>query len=59
MDGENKGSKPYEQMDDLGGFHSPYFWKHPYSITHLCLLQGGPLLVINGVVTPINSLINR
>ena len=20
MDGENKGSKPYEQMDDLGGF---------------------------------------
>ncbi len=27
MDGENNG-KPYEQMDDLGGFH-PYFWKHP------------------------------
>ncbi len=24
MDGENHG-KPYEQMDDLGGFH-PYFW---------------------------------
>ena len=24
------GSKPYEQMDDLGGF--PYFWKHPYAI---------------------------
>ena len=24
MDGENNG-KPYEQMDDLGGF-SPYFW---------------------------------
>ena len=20
MDGENNGSKPYEQMDDLGGF---------------------------------------
>ena len=20
MDGENHGSKPYEQMDDLGGF---------------------------------------
>ena len=28
MDGENNGSKPYEQMDDLGGF-----WKHPY-ISH-------------------------
>ena len=27
MDGENNGSKPYEQMDDLGVF--PYFWKHP------------------------------
>ena len=28
MDGENNG-KPYEQMDDFGGF-SHYFWKHPY-----------------------------
>ena len=28
MDGENKGSKPYEQMDDLGG-KTPYSWKHP------------------------------
>ncbi len=26
MDGENNGSKPYEQMDDLGGFFHPYFW---------------------------------
>ena len=26
MDGENNGSKPYEQMDDLGGFTNPYFW---------------------------------
>ena len=26
MDGENNGSKPYEQMDDLGGFYHPYFW---------------------------------
>ena len=25
MDGENNGSKPYEQMDDLGIYH-PYFW---------------------------------
>ena len=30
MDGENNGSKPYEQMDDLGGFYHPYFWKHPF-----------------------------
>ena len=22
--------KPYEQIDDLGGF--PYFWKHPYML---------------------------
>ena len=29
MDGENNGSKPYFQMDDLGGF-PPYFWKYPY-----------------------------
>ena len=34
MDGENHGSKPYEQIDDLGGFPpifgntqlSPFFW---------------------------------
>ena len=32
MDGENNGSKPYEQMDDLGG-KNPYFWKHPYGYT--------------------------
>ena len=25
MDGENNGSKPYEQMDDLGGFPTPIF----------------------------------
>ena len=30
MDGENNG-KPYEQMDDLGGF--PYFWFN----THLMI----------------------
>ena len=28
MDGLYNG-KPYEQMDDLGGKHHPYFWKHP------------------------------
>ena len=33
MDGENNGSKPYEQMDDLGVF--PYFWKHPTGIIWL------------------------
>ena len=32
MDGENHGSKPYEQMDDLGGvFNHPLFLEgHPY-----------------------------
>ena len=29
MDGLFHGSKPYEQMDDLGGCFTPYFWKHP------------------------------
>ncbi len=28
MDGENNGSKPYEQMDDLGGFTTPIFGKN-------------------------------
>ncbi len=28
MDGENNGSKAYEQIDDLGVF--PYFWKHQF-----------------------------
>ena len=30
--GENKGSKPYEQMDDLGGF--PIFLETPMSSNH-------------------------
>ncbi len=31
MDGENNGSKPYFQMDDLGGF--PIFLvQHPYNL---------------------------
>ena len=29
MDGENNGSKPYEQMDDLGGFSPPIFGSTP------------------------------
>ena len=29
MDGENNGSKPYEQMDDLGGFQPPLFLETP------------------------------
>ena len=30
MDGENSGSKPYEQMDDLGGKPPPLFLvQHP------------------------------
>ena len=28
MDGENNG-KPYEQMDDLGGFYTPIFGLTP------------------------------
>ena len=42
MDGENNGSRPYEQMDDLGVF--PYFWfnthiylSHPF--TYFQLIQ--------------------
>ncbi len=32
MDGENNG-KPYEQMDDLGGYISPLFLEgHPYLV---------------------------
>ena len=31
MDGENNGSKPYFQMDDLGGnFQTPIFGSTPY-----------------------------
>ncbi len=32
MDGLFHG-KPYEQMDDLGGFTAPIFWKHLYIYT--------------------------
>ena len=32
MDGENNG-KPYEQMDDLGGFYHPYFWFNTHMLT--------------------------
>ncbi len=39
MDGENNGSKPYEQMDDLGG--KPYFWKHPYQLYSM-VVSGSP-----------------
>ena len=31
MDGENHGSKPYEQMDDLGGFTPLFLVQHPYT----------------------------
>ncbi len=30
MDGENNGSKPYEQMDDLGGF--PIFFGNAHIV---------------------------
>ena len=32
MDGENNGSKPYEQMDDLGGFPPLFLVQHPYRL---------------------------
>ena len=32
MDGENNGSKPYEQMDDFGGFSLFFFGSTPTSI---------------------------
>ena len=36
MDGENNGSKPYEQMDDLGG-KNPYFWVDTHIIIYMSL----------------------
>ena len=41
MDGENNGSKPYEQMDDLGRF-SPYFWFN----THITIIINPILLLM-------------
>ena len=32
MDGENNGSKPYEQMDDFGGKLPIIFGKNPINI---------------------------
>ena len=56
MDGENNG-KPYEN-GWFWGYH--YFRKHPYHATanHNCSLQGGPLSVINGVITTISRVIS-
>ncbi len=34
MDGENNGSKPYEQMDDLGGKILPLFL-----VQHPCIVE--------------------
>ncbi len=34
MDGENNG-KPYEQMDDLGGFTTPIFGSTPIYIIYM------------------------
>ena len=39
MDGENNGSKPYEQMGWFGGF-SPYFWFNTH-IKQIQLSDGG------------------
>ena len=35
MDGENNGNA-YEQMGWFGG-KTPYFWKHPYVYTYICI----------------------
>ena len=32
MDGENNGSKPYEQMDDLGWKKKNYFWFNTHMV---------------------------
>ena len=32
LDGENNGSKPYEQMDDLGGFPPLFLVQHPNEV---------------------------
>ena len=39
MDGENNGSKPYEQMDDLGGKKPLFLVQHPYPQNHSRLLN--------------------
>ena len=62
MDGENNG-KPYEQMDDLGGFSPIFLVQHPKMNLFLCsclgvqfsqlkhqkLSQAKPLLFLEGV----------
>ncbi len=37
MDGENNGSNPYEQMDDLGGFTPILGNTHMRFIVYRCL----------------------
>ncbi len=45
MDGENNGSKPYEQMDDLG-VNTPYFWFNTQMVTHTMIFR--PLKLLDG-----------
>ena len=40
MDGENNG-KPYEQMDDLGGFPPIFGNTHRAIFVYLCSISGG------------------
>ena len=50
MDGENKGSKPYEQMDDLGGKLPLFLVQHPcFSHAHCILVY---LVYLLGCETP-------
>ena len=37
MDGENNGSKPYEQMDDFGGFTTPIFGSTPICLSTIII----------------------
>ena len=43
MDGENNGSKPYEQMDALAVFYPLFLVQHPFSqkLDHKYLAGGG------------------
>ena len=46
MDGENNGSKPYEQMEDLGGNNPPLFLaQHPPQINPIHLSHEKTLLL--------------
>ncbi len=53
MDGENNG-KPYEQMDDLGGFPTPIFGN-----TQIKMNTGSVLLVWKMVCIMVRKVVNN